>query len=393
MIHLQAAAGLLALLIFSACTSQGRLDGVETDSAARPLNLPELAQEPIPPAVALTEDYFQQSYAHLNAEQWQLKWRLSQKSNLLFIRSYVNVWFDELARLSSVGPLGPCFGDPHPENFGYLAFERETFVYTYNDVDDSGACPVAFDALRYFTTLKLYLHDSGLEAELRRAYVHFLDGEILQDRASRVVLPDPAMALATLLKKSTKKNRIKLDDTTLALSRDRAKALLSALQAAEPDCASCELLDAVSVKVSSGGSAGMDRYWLLVQTAKGAQQLLEFKELTNPGSQRGKWSQSLRFERAAIMKELWADQWPEFYAFASFEGKNFLIRSRLKADLELDELGPDQKKAVLMEQVYIMAQLHKKTLPGSGLLEEWLGRQSEFEAKRYAEALLAAKGG
>jgi hypothetical protein len=58
-----------------------------------------------------------------------------------------------------------------------------------------------------------------------------------------------------------------------------------------------------------------------------------------------------------------------------------------------DDLKSEQRKDLLTEQVYLLAQLHRKTLSGNTLLAEWLGRQSEYQAKRYGEAFLAARGG
>ncbi|WP_176736941.1 DUF2252 family protein [Oligoflexus tunisiensis] len=373
----------------------GCVGGPEVDdsltSESRPLKLPELSQEPLAPAVSMTADYFHQSYPHLTAEEFQQKWRNSHKSGLLFMRSFVNTWYDELGRISNHGPLGPCFGDPHPENFGYLVFAG-VFKYTYNDVDDSGACPVLFDALRYFTTLKIMVKDIALEANLRRAYVHFLNDGELKEQPSQALRPDPDATREKILKKSTNKGKIKLVGGNVALAPDKAEALFTLLTAASP-CASCRRLDASQLQVQSGGSAGLDRYWLLVETAPQTQELIEFKELTSPASQRGPWTQKQTLSRKDILDNIWGKNWPRFFAFVYFEGKPFLMRSRLSAEVSLDELKPEQRKAMLTEQVYLLAQLHKKTLTGNTLLAEWLARQSEFQARRYGEALLAARGG
>lgn len=391
--HFQLARFTGILLLLFSCTGHRELDETVSTETER-LKLPELSQEPLAPAVSLTADYFRQSYPHLSPEQFQQKWKNAQKSGLLFMRSFVNTWYDELGRLSSTGPIGPCFGDPHPENFGYLLFgdsgkQGETFEYTYNDVDDSGACPVAFDALRYFTTLKIMAKDSDMEADLRRAYVRFLNGEELQTKASASLRPEISTAVSKMLSK-TKKNKIKIEGPLKPLAPTKAQALFALIK---PQCPGCQYLDAAEYQVSSGGSAGLERYWILVETAPQKQLIIEFKELTEPASQRGKWAQKLKLSRDAILKDLWGNQWPTYFAFVSFDAQPFLMRSRLNADLPLENLNAEQKKAVLTEQVYHLAQLHKKTLTGSTLLEEWLGRQSEFQARRYSEALLAAQGG
>jgi hypothetical protein len=384
--HFQLARFTGILLLLFSCTGHPEPDETVSTEAER-LKLPELSQEPLAPGVSLTADYFRQSYPHFSTEQFQQKWKNAQKSGLLFMRSFVNTWYDEVGRLSSTGPIGPCFGDPHPENFGFLVFD-EKLEYTYNDVDDSGACPVAFDALRYFTTLKIMTKDSDLDADLRRAYVRFLNGEELPNKPSASLVPELSTAVSKMLSK-TKKNKIRIEGPLKPLAPSKAQALFALIQ---PQCTGCKYLDAAEYQVSSGGSAGRERYWILVETAPQKQLIIEFKELTEPASQRGKWAQKQKLSRDAILKDLWGSQWPAYFAFATFEAQPFLMRSRLSVDLSLDTLNPEQKKAVLTEQVYQLAQLHKKTLTGNTLLEEWLGRQSEFQARRYNEALLAAQG-
>jgi hypothetical protein len=398
--HFQLARFFWILGLLYGCTGHSELDEPVGTQAER-VKLPELSQEPLAPAVSLTSDYFRQSYPHLSAEQFQQKWKNAQKSGLLFMRSFVNTWYDELGRISSTGPIGPCFGDPHPENFGFLLFgdlqkqgdvqkQAETLEYTYNDADDSGSCPVAFDALRYFTTLKIMLRDNDTEADLRRAYVRFLNGEELSDRPSAALRPDVTATRNRMLTKATKKNKIKIEGPVTALSPAKAQALFGLLQ---PQCVGCQFLDAAEFQVSSGGSAGLKRYWILVEAGPQKQEIIEFKELTEPASQRGRWAQKNKLSRSDILKDLWGKEWPTHWAFVSFEARPFLMRSRMNADLALETLNAEQKKAVLTEQVYQLAQLHKKTLTGNTLLEEWLGRQSEFQARRYSEALLAAQGG
>ncbi len=384
---------MLPVFLLQACVTKSHPEvdvgrGTETHQS-----LPDLALEPLPPAISLTHDYFRKSYPHLSAQQFDSKWANAQASGLLFIRSFVNTWYDELDKISKLGPIGPCFGDPHPENFGFLAFGTDGFKYVYDDGDDSGACPVAFDALRYFTALKLYLADPIMEQKLRRSYIHFLNGEKLADLPSKAFAPELKEAWAKSLKKTVVKGKIKLDRATLGVSPAIAQSLFDSMRASLPDCKDCKLLDAAQIVVSSGGSAGLMRYWLLVQTSELSPMLIEFKELIEPASQRGGWAQSMRINRTQVLSDAWQSKIPSYFGFTTWQNKNYLIRSRVKTDIELGTLAVDQRQAVLTEQVYLLAQLHRKVLVGNGLLEEWLGQQSDLMARRYGEALLAAKGG
>src|SRR4051812_25509910 len=52
-----------------------------------------------------------------------------------------------VAALDQTG--GWCVGDAHPENFGALILKNGHSIFTINDMDDAGPCPLVMDLLRF----------------------------------------------------------------------------------------------------------------------------------------------------------------------------------------------------------------------------------------------------
>src|SRR5262249_59112239 len=89
------------------------------------------------------------------------------------------------ARAKIPAARGLCVGDAHPDNFGFLKFDT-TMLYAFNDLDDSGHCPVALDALRYITAVRLFF-DKDLAETAAKRYVKVLKGEISEADAHQDV--------------------------------------------------------------------------------------------------------------------------------------------------------------------------------------------------------------
>ncbi|MBC7660445.1 MAG: DUF2252 family protein [Chitinophagaceae bacterium] len=348
---------------------------------------PDLANEPLPPGNTLTKDYFQKAYPKLTASQLDDKWSKASASPMALMRSYVNVWYDDVAKVKDPGSIGPCFGDAHIDNFGYIRFADNQWHYTYNDLDDVGDCPVIFDALRYFTTLSLLLNDPVSEKKVRDAYIEFLNGKSLDPLPSDSSVPD----YDTLLSKAQKKN---LDDNGLVLSK-KDERLTPAEQGqifAElrktllfPD--ELKFLDIYKFDKTGGGSAAQERYFLDAIDADGQTVFFELKELSQPATEHGAWSKNWTLTRQDFAQDLWGDNTPKYLRFPFLNGKPFILRFSLKKSINLESLSRKEEVAVLTEEVYTIAQLHKKTIAGTPEYSDWLREQTVFMVNRYSEAL------
>ncbi|MFX3675396.1 MAG: DUF2252 family protein, partial [bacterium] len=95
----------------------------------------------------------QKAYSFLSKEDFDLKLKSSLERPLMFFRSFTNVYYAD-TKVPAQIPLALCLGDAHPENFGFILFKDRT-DYVFNDLDEAGACPIALDTLRYFTSLRM----------------------------------------------------------------------------------------------------------------------------------------------------------------------------------------------------------------------------------------------
>ena len=115
----------------------------------------------LPPDSVLTKEFFRANTVGVDDAQFEDRWKASLEDPLLYFRSYVRPFYAYLKNVKPPGRIGVCYGDAHPNNFGFVLFGKQ-LSYVYNDLDDSGPCPAAFDALRYFTALRLLEKDDDL---------------------------------------------------------------------------------------------------------------------------------------------------------------------------------------------------------------------------------------
>jgi len=190
-----------------------------------------------------------------------------------FLRSYVDYFYLVLksnepnlpltTRLQSIP--GWCVGDAHPENFGVLIQNDGVSMFTMNDMDDSGPCPIGVDLIRLMVSSRLYSHDIDID-KLLNSYLKGLERQAVE-------VPS---AVLKMLKKSQKRGtapsskniegrRIVRDSNMVevnATELDQIKLSLRDLKSSLSPQA--KLLDAVATSKIGGGSGGILRYEILL---------------------------------------------------------------------------------------------------------------------------------
>ena len=122
-------------------------------------------------AQRLTKAAIRDTNPELSAQEFDAKWKDSLATPLIFIRSYPAAYHESLKEAPApIGAETLCLGDAHPANFGWLQLGGKA-SFVYNDLDDSGYCPVAYDALRYFIALQMFFDDKELTKEIIERYV------------------------------------------------------------------------------------------------------------------------------------------------------------------------------------------------------------------------------
>ncbi len=342
------------------------------------------------PTSKLNKEHFQISYPHLSEEAFEGKWNASLESPLLFFRSYVNTWYSDLSASKNLGVIGPCLGDPHPENFGYLWYGNEDFRYRYNDLDDVGACPVAFDALRYFTALRLSIDSNEIFESVLNHYIDSLtSSENIDEEYVNSEKPRLQKLRDKLAKKNLEGQKIKLGgEVVKASEQEKARVEKTFLR---EFWAEFSILDIAKVEVKDGGSGGLERFYVLAKSNQAQLELIEFKALTRPASSYGIWATNFAYPREDYLDLAWQGDVPLYFRFAKINRQDFLIRSRIKSDLKLNDLNDEEKLAVLKTQVSLIAKVHSFSLQGDNVFANWLNQSSEVMAQRYKEAYEAAK--
>lgn len=339
----------------------------------------------------LDRDFIRSTNAYLDDRTFEEKWSASLESRAMFMRAYPGAYHRDLSRLPETripGREGLCFGDPHPENFGFLRIEG-TSRFGYNDLDDAGYCPVILDAARYFAVLRLMFDDKDLRADVLETYVDTLKDASRATTISDALLPDWDDELSSKLAKYTSGDRIVRDaDHEDASPRDRA-AIEAAFDAAEaPLFRGRTLLDVVRVLRGSGGSGGLSRFWLLAQSGT-KRTILEVKGSVTPGTELGRHARTLDPETRldTLQRAFWERSAGESYV--TLGGKRFLVRDRFaRASVQLSKLGKRDLENVLRAEASLLALLHADALAGvkKDDVRAWLDATSKTLASRWSQA-------
>src|SRR5262249_19759014 len=120
------------------------------------------------------------------------KWKGSLVAPNIFMRSYPPAYHADLMQVGAKrlpGEEGICFGDAHPDNFGFIAINGKT-KFVFNDLDDSGICPIAVDAARYSAVLHLYFADADLTADVIEHYVDTVMDSSAGEKIDKSLIPD-----------------------------------------------------------------------------------------------------------------------------------------------------------------------------------------------------------
>ncbi|MBC7714051.1 MAG: DUF2252 family protein [Rhizobacter sp.] len=300
-----------------------------------------------------------------------------------FLRSFVDYYYDlipanlkslhlatEAARFS-----GWCAGDAHPENFGTLIQENGNIIFSINDMDDSGPCPVAWDFLRLAVSSKLYMPKLNISS-LVSSYQKGLSGEV-------VSAPLEIQNLLSAGKKSGEAvnpkdldgERLKRKKEMNEVSGEVRNVIVSDLQklfsSKDFEIEAIKVIDIVSTSKIGGGSGGLLRYEILCSRANGNLVHLELKELTTPGmaivATEKIPEQSLRIMKTAKIEQ-GADV-SHFYNVFVVNGKTMLLRPKFYGDIGVNlasDLSGNSETDLIIYEAYILGSIHSKTVDAKG---------------------------
>lgn len=374
----------------AAATSDVSPTGDENDlKATKPLTAKSFANP-------LTRAALRASNDNLPDDLFATKWSATlTDSAVMFVRAYPGAFHADLAQVergSLPGKETLCFGDAHPDNFGFLRLGDET-RYLYNDLDDAGFCTASVDALRYFAIVRLSFGDDALTEELVEAYVDGLKDADRREAIAGSLAPNWSKVREKGLAKVVADDRFLLggDDGLVEASNAEDKAVRAALTKV-PALSSAEIFDVASLDRTTGGSGGLARYWILANPSPGGtgpkKTIYELKELATPGTERGRSETVLDPETrlGELKATLWDTDTQSDYLEVSLLGRRFLLRDRLaKKSVDLDELSKGERRDVLAVQAGLLAARHEKAMDNvkKDDLRPWLLASSRVVADRW----------
>jgi hypothetical protein len=350
---------------------------------------PELV---LPEAQSLSKNFFFQHAQGISADTFQERWERSLKNPHRFFRSHVRAYYAITQNIVPAhAPIGLCLGDAHVQNFGFLEGENGEPRFLYNDLDDSGMCPVWLDALRYFTSL----HLSGANSSDVSALIKFY-GEQLTSRESPSIVPaqlvpDFSKIRKKLLKKSVSGDFFKRESGSLeTVSQEKINAISALIKSSfqRESYPSVNIVDIVESKGQGGGSFGLTRYWVLV-SENGSKDILEVKQTVKPASEFKAWGQIPSPRLQSLKTNLWGNpRAARIYTEGTALGETWTIRSRTKDSADPEDFDDAARLPIYRAQVSLMAGVHRKTENTSleksfTTLETWLEHTSQNVAQLY----------
>ena len=334
----------------------------------------------------------------LSDADFAVKWSAATGSAFAFYRAFPPAFHQDLGTIPAPripGAETVCAGDPHPDNFGWL--DEGGVFFALDDFDDSGDCPVAFDALRFLAGTELDFGSSALTAAALASYV----ASVTSGKPDTVVDASLAPSFSKAAKKTLAADVdgtsfLLGSDTKLSPLDDATRAAVLAWLPREPRLAGATLLDLAAYDHASGGSAELPRAWLLLDR-DGALDILELKTEVEPGVEWGRHTRVVEGPtRMAVLEGVY---WPTTPVDDSFlvtlcircteEGSTWLARSRLaRVGSGIDSLTSRDRKNELLAAASQLGVAHAAAWKGVSPknLSAWLSASADVVAARWKAA-------
>jgi hypothetical protein len=302
-----------------------------------------------------------------------------------FLRSFVGYFYGIIAKNSSVLNIttktsrtaGWCVGDAHAENFGISIQENSSLIFSINDLDDAGPCPVAYDILRFMVSSKLYLPEISYE-NLLLAYKEGVQGNSMDAPSAIISLSNRA------IKKGIAINPSKLEGGKLKRDSSASEVCLN-LRNSIQSLIGLNILDIIATSKIGGGSGGLQRYEILVTDANHLMILLELKELVEPSIAVVKTSQ-IPAQEQRIKKALTITQgktYSHYYNVVTVNGKSMLLRPKFAGNkgVDLSENNEKDNEEIMLFEAYVLGRIHASSVNATSYLADLEQmKKSDWEA-------------
>ncbi len=297
----------------------------------------------------------------------------ASKDPFHFFRSFVDLFYlvykantDTLTRVTHLtNAEGWCVGDAHPENFGFQIQENRSTLFTMNDMDDSGPCPVVLDLYRFLVSIQLYNPQMDI-SPLIRAYAQGLESQNYSvPSVIRSMQQESLQKGIDPKSKKIKKNHFIRTGEMEEVSEETRSEIISKLSSfLSVSPAQLQVYDIVKTSKVGGGSSGLTRYEILLNIEN---QLLhlELKEQVTPAIY--PVSNSIPDTLDRIKNTLLIDQGSQasrFYGVLHIQNRMMLLRPRFSGDVgvNLDKNSNSENASIINFEAYTLGLLHARSL-------------------------------
>lgn len=307
-----------------------------------------------------------------------------------FLRSFVDFFYlvfkknegdFNLKRISDF--QGWCVGDAHSENFGVLLLENQSPLFTMNDIDDSGPCPVGLDLFRLMVSSRLYDEKIKLD-DLKDAYLAGLkkDGFKVPESILQMISKAQKKGIVPSDKKVLE-NKIIRDSQVKELSDGEFAGIKRALNTYEHVLdPKFQILDALSTSKIGGGSGGLLRYEVLIKNGN-SNLHLEFKEMVQPSvypvsenipSAGQRVNNSILFNQGLGASRL--------YKVVEINGKSFFIRPRFAGNVgvTLEKQSTSDNREIIQYEAYSLGLIHSRSIHD---LNRWIDKVDSLKKSEW----------
>jgi hypothetical protein len=383
------------LLVLAACSGHGA-SGVDAPPGGDDDDCPfPPAIEPTDFAQPLDKAFIQGLQTWLDDPTFEVKWTAALAAPIDFLGSADSAFHADLATRPWPLPGGEviCHGDAKLDNFGW-SFEDGASLFSDSDFDDAGDCPAAADILHFLVSTDLLFGDPALDTQALNAYV-----DTLAMPANAVAI-DPTTApvwddlRSKGVDKATHGDALALGADVVACTADEIAAI-DALVAADTRFPTT-LVDVARDIRTDGGSAGLRRYWLLVEDATHPRTIIELKELSPPGTEFGPHSMTYDgANRFDVLKPFWWGTPALGDNFAvTLLGASFVARDKFaRQNPDPTTLTAAQRANAITAEASLLALKHGSAWIGdTSELSDWLEASVHTLVARWRDAYTASGG-
>lgn len=324
------------------------------------------------------------------------------KDPLSFFRSNVALYYKVALQNKEQLPIinrlleinGLCMGDAHLENFGFLFQTAKVSIFAPNDVDDFDRCPLVMDLMRLLVSVELADQSMGFK-KITDAYLlgltggRFEPGPFIRSLHTRSFQQADAVneRLIRADRFIRRKGLVDLDARELQDVSDIVSDLNQKITGGRIHI----LLDVVKTKKTSGGSAGLSRYHLLLSRGKRLIHL-ELKEMVDSATSvvfGSAYKSNADRIKAAIDVTLGKVRSP-YYGVYQVGRSTFLMRPKFRGNVGVEFQIRQKKvnKSTIQYEAYSLGRLHalslRKTTNYSSVLKSTTKEAWKLEASTLA---------